>query len=89
MATALQGYVEWLQENAERLKIHPEVVENARLGWLEEKNMLLKAIHHALDEDGHTGAWKIEFAENYYNKISENKFSAEKFFEINLPNSDE
>ena len=25
---------------------------------------------HALDEDGHTGDWKIGFVNNYYDKIS-------------------
>lgn len=31
-----------------------------------EKKFLVDAIMYALDEDGHTGDWKIKFAENYY-----------------------
>jgi hypothetical protein len=25
---------------------------------------------YALDEDGHTGDWKIKFANDYYNKLN-------------------
>lgn len=32
-----------------------------------EKEQLLKAMMFALDEDGHTGEWKIKFTEKYYN----------------------
>lgn len=37
----------------------------------EEKNLVINAIMHALDEDGHTGQWKIEFANNYYDKLQQ------------------
>lgn len=36
-----------------------------------EKDIITNAIMHALDEDGHTGDWKIKFANEYYNKINE------------------
>lgn len=33
---------------------------------VEEEKMLERAIMYALDEDGHTGDWKIKFAKKYY-----------------------
>jgi hypothetical protein len=38
---------------------------------MEEEVELTKAIMYALDEDGHTGDWKIKFAKDYYNKLNE------------------
>jgi len=35
---------------------------------LEEK-AIKDAIMYSLDEDGHTGDWKIGFANEYYNKL--------------------
>jgi len=35
-----------------------------------EKQRIIDAILYALDEDGHTGDWKIKFANDYYDKIS-------------------
>ena len=36
-----------------------------------EKQQIIDAIMYALDEDGHTGDWKIKFANDYYNKLNE------------------
>ena len=36
-----------------------------------EKEQIIEAIMYALDEDGHTGDWKIKFANDYYKKINE------------------
>ena len=36
-----------------------------------DKNIIINAIMYALDEDGHTGDWKIKFANDYYNKLNE------------------
>jgi hypothetical protein len=33
-----------------------------------QKQMIIDAIMYALDEDGHTGDWKIKFANDYYEK---------------------
>jgi hypothetical protein len=33
-----------------------------------EKEHIINAMLHALDEDGHTGDWKIKFVNNYYDK---------------------
>ena len=38
---------------------------------MKEEVQLTKAIMYALDEDGHTGDWKIKFANDYYKKINE------------------
>lgn len=37
---------------------------------MKEEVQLTKAIMYALDEDGHTGDWKIKFAKDYYDKIN-------------------
>jgi hypothetical protein len=36
----------------------------------QEKRRMTDAVMYALDEDGHTGEWKIKFAKDYYDKIS-------------------
>jgi len=33
-----------------------------------EKEHIKDAVIYGLDEDGHTGDWKISVAQNYYNK---------------------
>ncbi len=38
---------------------------------MEEEQQLIKAIMYTLDEDGHTGEWKIKFAKDYCKKINE------------------
>jgi hypothetical protein len=35
----------------------------------QEKKQIIDAMMYALDEDGHTGDWKIKFVETYYNKM--------------------
>ena len=35
-----------------------------------EREQLSKAILHALDEDGHTGDWKLKFAQDYVEKLT-------------------
>lgn len=39
--------------------------EKAEEVWKQE---IAKAMHHALDEDGHTGDWRIKFVNDYINK---------------------
>jgi len=62
-----QTAVEWL-----------ELVYHSQQGYLSkkdteqakaiEKEQIIKAMMYALDEDGHTGEWKIKFVEKYYNE---------------------
>jgi hypothetical protein len=35
----------------------------------DEEFMLKTAIMYALDEDGHTGEWKVKFAQKYYDML--------------------
>lgn len=49
-----------------------EVFENLVSNLLEkEKRNLKDAIMYALDEDGHTGDWKIKFANDYINNLKQ------------------
>lgn len=50
-----------------------EVFENLVANLIEkEKRNISEAIMYTLDEDGHTGEWKIKFANDYINKHYEN-----------------
>jgi hypothetical protein len=33
-----------------------------------ERDQIQNAVIHGLDEDGHTGTWKLTVAQNYYNE---------------------
>ncbi len=60
--TALEKFIEY---------IGPENLMEHNIKYyleLEEKN-IKDAIMFALDEDGHTGEWKIKFANDYYKRI--------------------
>lgn len=47
-----------------------EVFNNLVSNLIEkEKKQIIDAMMYALDEDGHTGDWKIKFVETYYNKM--------------------
>lgn len=44
-----------------------EIFENLVSNLIQkERRNIEEAIMYALDEDGHTGEWKIRFAKNYY-----------------------
>jgi hypothetical protein len=38
-----------------------------------EQQQIKNAVIYGLDEDGHTGDWKISVAQNYYNKTFTNE----------------
>jgi hypothetical protein len=62
--------VEWLMEQIEQQSctcrgVSPEILAEA-LKMHEEE--LSKAMIHALDEDGHTGDWKIKWVKDYYRR---------------------
>jgi len=66
---AQQTAVEWLAEKwAIQGTLHSSDLEQAKQM---EKEQIIEAIMYALDEDGHTGDWKIKFAKDYYNKLNE------------------
>jgi hypothetical protein len=64
-----QTAVEWLINEWPVLEsnIPPRIIEQAKAI---EKDQIIRAIIYALDEDGHTGDWKIKFANDYYNKLN-------------------
>ncbi len=45
------------------------ILENLDNLFEEEKQMLTDAMMYAFDEDGHTGTWKHDVINKYYNKI--------------------
>jgi hypothetical protein len=53
-----------------RIDIPKEVIEQAKAM---EEQQIKDAIMYALDEDGHTGDWKIKFANDYINNLKQNK----------------
>lgn len=52
--------------------IHSSVKDKAKELLAKEEKQIKDAMLHALDEDGHTGEWKIKFVNHYYTKIFEN-----------------
>ncbi len=65
---AQQTAVEWFFD---RLKNH-EIQSEHYLLYVKaramEKQQIKDAVIYGLDEDGHTGDWKISVAQNYYNE---------------------
>lgn len=69
---AQQTAVEWICMQLldfDNHKIWVSLLERAKNM---EKQQLKDAVMYGLDEDGHTGDWKISVAENYYKKTYEN-----------------
>ena len=62
-----QTAVEWLINEWPILEsnIPPRIIEQAKAM---EKEQIKDAVIYGLDEDGHTGDWKISVAQKYYNK---------------------
>lgn len=67
---AQQTAVEWLIEKI--AEDYPEIPRAYREEYQKakamEKEQMKDAVLYGLDEDGHTGDWKISVAENYYIK---------------------
>lgn len=51
--------------------IHSSVKDKAKELLAKEEKQIKDAMLHALDEDGHTGEWKIKFVNYYYTKMFE------------------
>jgi hypothetical protein len=64
---AQQTAVDWLECELKKIPfIKPQdAFEQAKAM---EKEQIVNAMMHSLDEDGHTGDWKIKFVNDYYNK---------------------
>ena len=71
--------VQWLEDvilnmvynGADLGEDYPALMEHVKKTKELEKLQTIKTVIHSLDEDGHTGDWKIKFANDYYNKISQ------------------
>ena len=62
--------VEWIVQEVNKdchtsAYFSQELIEKAKTM---EREQIINAMLHALDEDGHTGEWKLKFVTNYYNK---------------------
>jgi len=66
---ALLNHLEMMNDRVETVNIS-SLIDTIRESYLPlEEDQLKKAIIYSLDEDGHTGDWKIRFANNYYQKL--------------------
>lgn len=61
--TAMQKLIEFLDP------IHYAINYRAKELMIEEREQLFNAMMYALDEDGHTGEWKIKFVNDYINNL--------------------
>ena len=73
--TAVEYLIEKISENigfipAEK---HEEIRSIFKEAKKREEKMIEDAIMYSLDEDGHTGDWKLRFAHKYYKEISSNE----------------
>lgn len=72
--TAMQTLIAWgdemLLKHPQKILSFAEVIDKAEELLQMEKEQIINAIMYALDEDGHTGDWKIKFANDYYNKLN-------------------
>jgi len=74
---AQQPAVEWLFEqlvnyisydDERAFKQHEDLIDIVNKAKAIERNHIAEAIMYALDEDGHTGDWKIKFINDYYER---------------------
>jgi hypothetical protein len=62
--TAVETLLKMLEDQG--ADITPEI-RTYFLTW--ECEQIEKAMHHALDEDGHTGDWRIKFVNDYIKNL--------------------
>lgn len=78
--------VEWLEEVYNNRPAYEEFISYDEFEQAKrmEKEQIINAIMYALDEDGHTGDWKIKFANDYYDKLNKGydirNTTGERFF---------
>jgi hypothetical protein len=63
--TPVQRLADYVRSRYETTEVFDNLVSNL---LAKERKNLEEAIMYALDEDGHTGDWKIKFAKDYYSK---------------------
>lgn len=65
--TAVEYIFRWFNDNPECT--HQEADMAFKRSIAMEKFELQKAMMYSLDEDGHTGDWKVKFVNDYVNKL--------------------
>jgi hypothetical protein len=65
---AQQTAVGWIEDNIQSDMNFMEIMGLIRQAKAMEQQQIKDAVIYGLDEDGHTGDWKISVAQNYYNK---------------------
>ena len=77
MNTAIQ-YIITMEAMLNQNDFHSWLMDN-RSNLLElEKNQISEAMMYAFDEDGHTGTWKKDVIDKYYNE----KYSNGKLYNV-------
>ena len=71
--TTLQNIIEEFSLHWNESITLGEVAHRLKDKVADEQDMIKQAIMYALDEDGHTGEWKIKFSNDYIDKIYKNK----------------
>ena len=72
---AKQTAVEWLENQFDKYTSGGVNVPNCKIFKLTEKakqmerQQLFDAMMYALDEDGHTGEWKVKFINDYIDNL--------------------
>jgi RNA binding exosome subunit len=61
----VERLADYVRSRYETTQVFENLVSNLKE---KERTNIENAIHYALDEDGHTGDWKIKFAKDYYTK---------------------
>lgn len=67
--TAVEWLDRWFRDNPEAT--HEEGNKALEQAKQMEEAQIKDAIMYSLDEDGHTGEWKIKFADNYIKKLKD------------------
>lgn len=65
--TAVEYIYRWFNDNPECTYQEADMAFRRAIEM--EKFELQKAMMYALDEDGHTGDWKVHFVNSYVNKL--------------------
>lgn len=63
--TPVERLADYVKSRYETNEVFDNLVSNL---LTKEKRNIEEAIMYALDEDGHTGDWKIKFVADYYNR---------------------
>ena len=70
--TAMQQLMKWMNDMSRVIPFNQaDCWDKAEELLKVEEQQIRKAIMYALDEDGHTGEWKIKFANDYINNLKQ------------------